>query len=728
MVMFDSTINEVKSNFVSGLIVFLVALPLCLGVSLASGAPMISGIISGILGGILVGILSGSNTSVSGPAAGMAAIVMSSIAELNSFQLFLSALIVAGFIQILFGLIKAGVIADLIPSNVIKGLLAAIGIILILKQIPHAVGYDMHAEEDFSFFQKDGHNTFSEIFYAILQFAPGAVIVSAISLTVLIFWNKPFFKRIHFIPSALIVVFIGILFNEIFIYFIPSLVIFPEHLVNIPAISYSNFFENIRAFRINNFQYSIVWRIGFLLAAVASLETLLNIEAIDKLDLKKRATPPNRELIAQGVGNIFAGLLGGIPITSVIVRSSVNIENNSTSKVSTIIHGLLMFIAILFLSPLLNKIPLSSLAIILIFTGYKLASISTFKKMYAKGWYQFFPFILTILAIVFTDLLIGVVIGLTIGLIFVLKNDFIGSLKKERIKMNIGIVKKIELQKQATFLNKLSLKNILWTIIPGSRVIIDATKTEYIDDDVLEIIQDFKNVFAPENNIKVNLIGLKSADDNILQFYNTIDKNTLDNFKPSEVLDLLKEGNQRHIEGKHVDKYTQMQVNSTAKGQYPMAVILSCIDSRTTVENIFDQGLGDVFSCRIAGNVVNDDIIGSMEFACNVVGSKLIMILGHSKCGAIKGACDELKMGNLTQLLDKLKTSVTAVKGKLSNQNLKPEVIVEEVSRHHVVHSIDLILDRSPILQDLFKQGKIGFVGAYYDIETGQVDFLKEFI
>jgi carbonic anhydrase len=724
--MFNNIYSEIKSNFVSGVVVFLVAVPLCLGIALASGAPMVSGIISGIIGGIVVGIISKSHTSVSGPAAGMAAVVLSSITELNSFQLFLSAVIIAGCIQVFLGLIKAGFIANLIPNNVIKGLLAAIGIILILKQIPHAVGYDMDSEEDFSFFQKDGHNTFSELFYAFNQFTLGAVIISVISLLILIYWNKTIMKNYKFFPSALIVVIFGIGLNLFFKNFIPSFSILPEHLVYIPPINVSSFFENLGAFNILNFGNSLVWKIGLVIAVVASIETLLNIEAVDKIDTKKRATPPNRELIAQGIGNICSGLLGGIPVTSVIVRSTVNIDNNNTSKYSTIIHGILILIAVIALSPVLNQIPLASLAAILIFTGYKLASMNTFKEMYAKGWYQFFPFVATILAIVFTDLLIGVLIGLVIGLIFILKNDFMGSLKTELIKTNIGEVYKIELQKQASFLNKLSLKKLLWDIAPKSKLIIDASNTEYIDGDVLEIIDDFRRVYAPENDIKVNLIGLKSEDANSIEFYNTIDKITLDNLKPTEVLDLLKEGNQRHIEGKHVDKYTSMQVNSTAKGQYPMAVILSCIDSRTTVENIFDQGLGDVFSCRIAGNIVNDDIIGSMEFACNVVGSKLVMVLGHSKCGAIKGACDHVQMGNLTQLLDKLKKSVDAIKTKISNSNMPAEQVVEEVCKHNITYGIELILERSPILQDLFKNGKIGFVGAYYDIETGKVEVLKE--
>lgn len=724
--MFKNIYSEFKSNFISGLVVFLVAMPLCLGVALASGAPLISGIISGIIGGIFVGILSGSNTSVSGPAAGMAAVVMSSIAELNSFQLFLTAVILAGVFQIIFGYIKAGVITNLIPSNVIKGLLAAIGIILILKQIPHAVGYDIDAEEDFSFFQKDGHNTFSEIFYAFNQFTLGAVIISSLSLIILIYWNKSFMKNIKFFPSALFVVLFGVLLNTLFLYFAPSLAVMPEHLVTIPNFTYSSFIENIGAFNFLNLTNTLVWKIAFILAIIASLETLLNIEAVDKIDPRKRVSPPNRELMAQGVGNILAGLLGGIPLTSVIVRGSVNIENKSTSKLSTIIHGFLLLISIIAFSPFLNRIPLASLAAILIFTGYKLASLKTIKEMYSKGLTQFFPFVATIIAILFTDLLIGVLIGLAFGLIFVLKKDFSSSIKKVSIDTNIGKVYKIELQRQASFLNKFTLKKLLWDLKPYTKIIIDATKSEYIDADVLEIIHDFKTVYAPENKIKVNLIGMHLEEINQIDFYNTIDKTTLDNFKPKEVLDLLKEGNKRHVEGKHVDKYYAMQVNSTAKGQYPMAVILSCIDSRTTVENIFDQGLGDVFSCRIAGNIVNDDIIGSMEFACNVVGSKLVMVLGHSSCGAIKGACDDVKMGNLTQLLDKIKKSVEVIKAKFANTNISHDEVVDEVCKHNVSNGIDVILERSPILKELFEQGKIGFVGAYYDIETGKVDILKE--
>lgn len=718
-----------KEDFISGLVVFLVALPLCLGVSLASGAPLISGVIAGIVGGIVVGIISRSHTSVSGPAAGLAAVVLSSIADLGGFETFLTAVILAGIFQIIFGIVRAGVIADFIPTSVIKGLLAAIGLILILKQIPHALGYDKDAEDDFGFVQPDGHNTFTEIYYAIMSPTMGAIIISAVSLLILIYWNKTFMKKVKFFPSALCVVIIGIVFNELFLTFAPNLAVLPEHLVTVPAMNIESFGAMIKFPTIQEFSNSQVWRVGFVIAIIASLETLLNIEAVDKLDPHKRDTPPNRELIAQGIGNISSGLLGGIPVTSVIVRSSVNIENNNKTKISTIIHGILMLMSVFFLSSILNKIPLASLAAILIYTGYKLASLSIFKEMYTKGWTQFTPFIMTVLAILFTDLLIGVLIGLFVGLLFVLRNDFFKILQRDDLDLNIGKVHKIELQKQATFLNKYSLKKLLWGIEPNSKVIIDGSKTKFVDYDVLEVIDDYRNVYAPENNIKLNILGFpQKYEKELIQFYNTIDKETLDNLKPVDVLNLLKEGNIRHVQGKHIDKYYQMQVESTSKGQYPMAVILSCIDSRTTVEHIFDQGLGDVFSCRIAGNVVNDDIIGSMEFACNVVGSKIVMVLGHSNCGAVKGAYSNVEMGNLTQLLHKLKHSIDTVKSKLLNTNLSDTEIVEEIAIQNVTDSMNQILERSPILMDLFKNGKIGFVGAYYNVESGKVKFLKEML
>lgn len=408
---------KLKSDLPASIVVFLVALPLCLGVALASGAPLLSGVIAGIIGGIVVGIISGSHTSVSGPAAGLAAIVFVAINDLGSFDVFLLAVVISGTIQIIMGLAKAGFITNYIPLSVIKGLLAAIGIILILKQIPYAVGLNNDSRNYFSFFQKNGENTLSELSNIFSIFSWGAIIISALSLLILFYWNKTFLNRIKVFPAPLFVVILGVFLNFVYFKFFPDLQIGQSNLVNIPKIS--NFFTLITLPNFNAIGNYQVWLIGLTIAIVASLETLLNLEAVENIDPYNRQASPNRELLAQGIGNMFSGLLGGIPITSVIVRSSVNITAGSKTKLSAILHGFFLLISILLISPLLNLIPLASLASILLFTGYKLAKISLFKSMYKKGLNQFIPFMATIITIIFTDLLIGILIGLILNIIFV---------------------------------------------------------------------------------------------------------------------------------------------------------------------------------------------------------------------------------------------------------------------------------------------------------------------
>lgn len=414
---------NLKQDFLAGLVVFLVALPLCLGVAVASGAPALSGIISGIVGGVIVGFLSQSQTSVSGPAAGLTAVVMTAITQLGSFELFLSAVIVAGFFQLLLGILRAGVVSRLVPSSVIKGLLAAIGLILILKQIPHAIGYDATPEDDFSFWQSDGENTFSSLLKAFKFITPGALIIGFLSITLLFIWKQTPLVKIKSIPSSLVVVALGILINLMYNLWIPVHSLSSEHTVNLPDISGYSFEQFIHLPSVKDvLNYSVLFT-ALTIALIASLETLINIEAVDKIDPQKRFSPPNRELMAQGVGNIFSGVLGGIPITSVIVRSSVNIEAGNSSKASTIIHGLFILLSVIFLSSVINLIPLASLAAILIVTGYKLASPQLFRSEFDKGWGNFLPFIVTLLAILFTDLLIGVIIGiLTSGLNLLVNN------------------------------------------------------------------------------------------------------------------------------------------------------------------------------------------------------------------------------------------------------------------------------------------------------------------
>ncbi len=718
--------SKLKNDLPASLVVFLVALPLCLGVALASGAPLISGIIAGIVGGVVVGAISGSHSSVSGPAAGLTAVVLSSIIQLGSFELFLMALVIAGAIQIIGGIAKAGIIANYIPSNIIKGLLAAIGIILILKQIPHAVGLDIDQEGDFSFFQKDGENTFSELIKIFSFFTWGAFLICIISMFILIYWDKTPLKKIKFFPASLFVVITGVILNGLFKSFIPQLIIEPSHLVNIPE--FTGFASLITQPSFTNILNYNVWIVALTLAIVASLETLLNLEAVDNIDPHKRKSPPNRELIAQGIGNVVAGLIGGIPITSVIVRSSVNINSGSSSKLSTILHGFFLLISILALAPILNLIPLSTLASILIFTGYKLAKVSFFKEMYKKGWNQFIPFITTIIAIVFTDLLIGIIIGSAVGILFILKSNYSNPFTIKTEQQHSGETLLIDLPNQVSFLNKSRIKETLWNLPNNSKLIIDASHSNFIDDDILEVIKDFKTIVSKEKKILLNLIGFKKHYDldDYIQFINIVTKEEQEKLKPKQVLELLKYGNERFVHGTPLKKNLIQQVNATFNEQHPIAVVLSCIDSRTSAELIFDLSIGDVFSIRIAGNIINEDILGSMEFGCKVAGAKLIVVLGHTNCGAIKGACDQVELGHLSGLLNKIKPAVLNEKSIAYNRNSHNKEFVDKVANIHVKETVNSIMQQSEILNEMIKKGEIGIVGGMHDLTTGQTTFFKD--
>lgn len=504
---------NLKSDFASGLVVFLVALPLCLGIALASGAPLFSGIISGIVGGIVVGYLSKSHLSVSGPAAGLTAIVLVAITDLGSFNSFLLAVLIAGIIQLALGFIKAGSISNYFPTNVIEGMLAGIGVIIFLKQIPHAFGYDKDYEGDFAFTQTDGQNTFSELFQIIGHIQLGSVIITIISLTILITWTKvEFLKKIKLVPAALIAVIISVLVNEFFIQSGSSLAIASEHLVSLPVPTSFEEFKSIFIFPDFTAISSLkVWTVAITIAVVASIETLLCIEAADRMDVQKRFTNTNIELKAQGVGNIISALLGGLPMTSVVVRTSANNAAGAKSKMSAIIHGLLLLISVLLLPNILNKIPLATLASVLLLVGYKLANPKTIKHFWDKGKYQFVPFIATFMAVVLTDLLKGVALGIIISIIFVLKGNMKRAYSFRKEEYEDGDIIHIDLAQEVSFLNKAAIKSTLYDIPENSKVVINAQDTVYIAHDILDLIREFKVTRAKDENIKVKLKGFKKA-------------------------------------------------------------------------------------------------------------------------------------------------------------------------------------------------------------------------
>lgn len=511
----NNYLRNLKFDLPAGLVVFLVALPLCLGIALASGASPFSGLITGIVGGLVVSLLSGSQLSVSGPAAGLTVIVLSALETLPDYSTFLLAVVIAGVLQIIMGFLKAGNISAFFPSSVIKGMLAAIGLILLLKQIPHAFGYDKDFFGDESFLQLDGKNTFSQLWVALGSYHPGAVIISVISLAILIVWEKPFISRnkyVRFVPGALIVVLLGVLLNELFGLYFPGLLIEKSHLVQLPVLKG---LEDVKAHIIlpslEHWQSKDLYVVAFTIAIVASLESLLSVEAVDKLDPQNRISSTNRELKAQGVGNLIAGLIGGLPMTAVIVRSSANVNSGAKTRMSAFFHGVLLLMAVLFIPELINKVPYASLAIVLIMVGYKLTKPELYIKMYKLSYVQFVPFVVTVLAILFSDLLIGISIGLVFGVFFILKQNHEVAYFKEKVQEGNRQVIRIKLSEHVSFLNKGSIIRLLKHLPANCIVEVDGTHSVFVDYDILEALENYK-LTAHQHNIDLRLINVPQVN------------------------------------------------------------------------------------------------------------------------------------------------------------------------------------------------------------------------
>ncbi len=500
--------QHLKQDIPAGIVVFLVALPLCLGVALASGAPMFSGLIAGLVGGLLVSWLSGSQLSVSGPAAGLTVIVFNAIDQLGSFPAFLLSLVIAGLLQMTLGYLKAGVIGAYFPTSVIKGMLAAIGLILIIKQLPHAVGYHAGFEGDESYMNETAGESFREVMALLHSISPGPTAITAGALLILIFWETAWIKKISWlrmIPGPLIAVAWGIIYNTLALKFAPAWAVAGEHLVKFPVTTSSEQFFNLLAFPdFSALTNPKVYSAAFTLAIIASLETLLSLEAVDKLDPLKRTAPTNRELKAQGFANMVCGFLGGIPITAVIVRSSANINAGAQTRVASFVHGVFLLLSAVFFANQLNLIPLACLAAILLQTGYKLAKPKYFVDFYKQGWSQLIPFVVTIVAILVTDLLEGIVIGMAVGLFFVIRANYHASITMKTDKNHYTI----SLNKDVSFLNKALLREFLDQVEENSSVTIDATRATFIDHDIVEALEDFLDA-AEDDNIKVNVIDVK---------------------------------------------------------------------------------------------------------------------------------------------------------------------------------------------------------------------------
>ncbi len=726
-------------DLTAGVVVFLVALPLCLGVAHASSAPLFAGLLAGIVGGMVVGVLSGSQTSVSGPSAGSTAIVVSQIALLGSFPTFLLAVVVAGLIQIGLGVARAGFIAAYFPSSVIKGLLAAIGTILILKQIPHVMGYDADPEGDMAFLQPDSENTFSEFGRVFADFHPGAALIGLASIALLLFWEryKPWKRSAAAAP--LVVVLLGVVMNLLLERVGGRWSIGTSHLVQVPlAESFGELLGFLQLPDFGQWSNPAVYTAALMIAAVASLETLLNLEAVDKIDPRQRTSPPSRELLAQGIGNVINGLLGGIPIASVVVRSSVNINAGNQTKLSTVVHGTLLLVSAILLPAWLNIIPLSCLAAILLVTGIKLVSPALVTKMWNAGRYQFVPFVVTLVAIVFTDLLTGILIGLAVSIGFILNSNIRRPVRPFVEKYLGGDVLHIVLANQVSFLNRATLTKVLDDAPRGGRVLLDAQNTDYIDPDVLDLIRDFDDHGGPARGIQVSLLGFRSKyhlRDHI-QYVDYATRELQNALTPPEVLQVLKDGHERFRTGRRLTRNLVRLVRATAEGQHPLAVVLSCIDSRAPAELIFDLGVGDIFSVRIAGNVTSRKVLGSVEYGCAVAGARLIVVMGHTRCGAVGAAVDLIRSAqnpgdatgcqHLWPIVREIQHSVDLAECLRADQ-LPPadrQSYVDAVARRNVLRSVELIQQQSQTLDHLIRDGRIAIVAAMYDVVTGGIEFL----
>lgn len=733
----ESPIADIKA----GLVVFFVALPLCLGIALASGAPLVSGLLAGIVGGIVVGIFSGSHTSVSRPAAGLTAVVAAQILSLGSFSAFLLAVILAGLIQIALGLAKGGFIATFFPSSVIKGLLAAIGVIIILKQIPHLVGHDLDPEGEMSFFQPDFETTFSELLLMFGDFQLGAAIVGLASVALLVLWDNWKPLKTSLFPAPVAVVLFGIGVSLWFQQLGEPWLIKPSHLVQVPIAS--DLTELVGLLPRPDFSQWVnpaVYTAALILAIVASLESLLNLNAADRLDPQQRISPPSQELLAQGIGNVACGLVGGLPVTSVIIRSSVNVIAGGKTKLATVVHGALLLVSVPLIPVWLNTIPLSCLAAILLMTGIKLASPALMKQMWNEGRYQFIPFAATLTAIVFTDLLIGIVIGLVVAVGFILNSSMRRPVRRFVEKHLGGDVVHIELANQESFLNRAALTHVLAEVPRNGRVLLDAQNTDYIDPDVLDLIRDFKEQTGPARGIDVSLVGFRDEykfSDQI-QYVDYSTRELQAALAPHQVLQILKDGHERARTGRRLTRDFSRQVRATAKGQHPLAVALSCIDSRTPVELIFDLGMGDIFSIRIAGNITSRKVLASAEYGCAVAGAKLIVVIGHTRCGAVSAAVKFLGSGmtaaeatgcqHLDSIVNEIQRSADGMTSQSASEPSSTEAlaIVDAVARENVLRVVQEIRRQSRTLDSLVQDRRLAIVGAMYDVVTGGIEFLVE--
>lgn len=726
--------SNIKNDFLASLVSFLVVVPICLGVAVASNAPAASGIISCMIGAFIIGFISESKLSISTPTSSVMAVLLAAAASLGGYPELLCAIVLAGVFQMLFGFFRLGMIANYIPVIVIKGLLCAIGVLIIIKQLPVVIGYSMDLNKIYQVIHiENSASHLRDFAIPEMHLNISCIIISAISLFILTSWHRVKHKKLSQVPATCIAVLVAVVINYIWMKVSPQLYLPKEYLVSFPiSDSITDIGLGKNHPKLSTLYNPDVYFFAMMIAMVTSLETLLNLEGVEKLDKNHRYSSRNRELAAQGIANIVCGIFGGIPLTVSIVSSSLNITSGAKTKLSSFFLGVLLLLSLWILDDWLRFIPMPVLAAILLHTGYTLIKPKSFKAIYMQGYTYLIPFILTVLFIVFTNILLGVIVGLVASVGFILKQHSKNCFTVYNEKRLYAKVHRYVLPQHVTFLNRAAIIQELNHIPHNSKIIIDARYAEYIDDDIIEIIKESKAALK-EKGILVNLEGFKKHYDidNLEMFTDVTTHDVQNSLTPNKILLMLKEGNKRFINNTPVHKNYKKEISATSQYQHPLAVIFSCIDSRVPVEVVFDLSLGDVFVARVAGNVVDNNILASVEYACHVAGAKLIIVLGHKNCGAIQSACqhfmsDKLKgvippKNHIIGLLEKVKPAIDIVRKQFGSKISK--FFVEKVTKQHVLLTKDDIYSRSSVLRTLVDDGKVQIVGAFYDIETGKVDF-----
>lgn len=714
-------VEHIKRDLPASLALFIVAIPLCLGIAHASGAPLLSGLLSGIIGGLVVGYFSNSNLSVSGPAAGLTSICLMAITQLGSYQGLVTAVLFAGLLQVLFGVLKMGFVSNYIPSSVIKGMLAAIGLTLILKQFPHLIGYDseLMGVEEFNLNEQDmsepvpkNENTFNHLFHAFRYINYPIMLIGLTSLTVLVLWEMFFSKRFKIIPGSLVAVLAATGISGLIQNMFPNARITSEHFVSVPQIDFSGSMDSVFIFP--NFDILgnlLFYKVGLTIAIVASLESLLSVEAIEKLDPHKQRVDPNRELLAQGIGNTLCGILGAIPVTAVIVRGTVNISAGAKTKYSAMFHGFFILLSVLFLVSVINKIPLAALAAVLCYTGYKLIKPKLFKEQYQKTYLHFIPFLATIFSIVLTDLLVGVLIGLIISTFFIVMENYRAPVLRV---FDLGLRKKILLGETVSFLHKHKVIRELEAMEPGTTLEIDGSRAQFIDQDILDYLEEFRAT-SKHKNINLRIIGISDMQHHNKELNAEIEAS----------YEKLFVNNKKWVDGKL--KADPEYFRKLTKGQSPEYLFIGCSDSRVPANEITGTDPGEMFVHRnIANLVVNTDmnILSVIQYSVEVLNVKHIIVCGHYGCGGVKAAMDDHTHGLIDKWLRNIKDVYRmheAEFDKIEDEDQKHRTLVELNVREQVFN----LMKTSYVQKNRQLYGFPQVHGWVYDLSEGVIKDLK---